>query len=167
MRNVLDRIGDKWTLLVIIALAAQPRRFSELHRAVPDVSKRMLTQTLRDLERDGLADREVFPTKPPQVRYSLSPLGHSVLAPVAGLIGWAEDTYPAIHEARKRFDGRVIESLPGLPPRFKSRGAPFGRRSLTLKMLLISLWPALRGTVVSERLHSSPWPSLPPRPAVG
>ena len=104
VRNVLDRIGDKWTLLVIVALAARARRFSELHRAVPDISKRMLTQTLRDLERDGLADREVFPTKPPQVRYSLSPLGRSVLGPVAGLVAWAESSYPAIRKARDRFD---------------------------------------------------------------
>ena len=104
VRNVLDRVGDKWTLLVIMALAARPHRFSELHRAVPDISKRMLTETLRDLERDGLADREVFPTKPPQVRYSLSPLGRSVLQPLAGLVAWAEHTYPAIREARARFD---------------------------------------------------------------
>ncbi len=65
VRNVLDRIGDKWTMLTLAALAAAPRRFSELHRIMPDISKRMLTQTLRDLERDGLATRHVFPTKPP------------------------------------------------------------------------------------------------------
>lgn len=106
VRNVLDRIGDKWTLLALVALAARPRRFSELHRAIPDISKRMLTQTLRDLERDGLADREVFPTKPPSVRYSLSRLGLSVLTPVAGLVAWAEDSYPAISAARERFDRR-------------------------------------------------------------
>ena len=64
----------------------------------------MLTQTLRDLERDGLVDREVFPTKPPQVRYSLSPLGLSVLTPLAALVDWAEQSYPAIREARQRFD---------------------------------------------------------------
>ena len=104
VRNVLDRVGDKWTMLALVALAARPRRFSELHRAIPDISKRMLAQTLRDLERDGLADREVFPTKPPQVRYSLSPLGLSVLTPLAALVGWAEQSYPAIREARQRFD---------------------------------------------------------------
>ena len=104
VRNVLDRIGDKWTLLVLVALARQPRRFSELHRAIPDISKRMLTQTLRELERDGIADREVFPTKPPSVRYSLSPLGRSVLTPLASLVDWAETSYPAIRAARDRFD---------------------------------------------------------------
>ena len=104
VRNVLDRIGDKWTLLVLVALAAQPHRFSQLHRAILDISKRMLTQTLRELERDGLIDREVFPTKPPSVRYSLSPLGRSVLPPLAGLVSWAEDSYGAIRAARQRFD---------------------------------------------------------------
>ena len=110
VRNVLDRVGDKWTMLALVALAPVPRRFSELHRTIPDISKRMLTQTLRDLERDGLADREVFPTKPPQVRYSLSPLGVSVLRPLAALVGWAEDSYPAIRDARQRFDAAAKET---------------------------------------------------------
>ena len=104
VRNVLDRIGDKWTLLVLVALAARPHRFSELHRAVPDISKRMLTQTLRELERDGLVDREVFPTKPPRVSYGLSSLGRSVLPPVAALVAWAEGSFGAIQTARMRFD---------------------------------------------------------------
>ncbi len=104
VRNVLDRVGDKWTLLALVALAAQPNRFSELHRAIPDISKRMLTQTLRELERDGLVDREVFPTKPPSVRYSLSPLGQSVLPPLAGLVDWAENSFDAIRASRARFD---------------------------------------------------------------
>ena len=109
VRNVLDRVGDKWTMLALVALASRPRRFSELHRAIPDISKRMLTQTLRELERDGLADRQVFPTKPPQVRYSLSPLGTSVLGPLAALVGWADESYPAIREARQRFDAASKE----------------------------------------------------------
>ena len=104
VRNVLDRIGDKWTLLALVALAARPHRFSELHRAIPDISKRMLTQTLRELERDGLAEREVFPTKPPSVRYSLLPLGRSVLVPLAALVTWAEGSYPLVRAARARFD---------------------------------------------------------------
>ena len=110
VRNVLDRIGDKWTMLVLVALAARPHRFGELHRAVPDISKRMLAQTLRELERDGIVDREVFPTKPPQVCYSLSDLGSSVLGPLAALVAWAEDTYPAIQRARARYDdsGRMF-----------------------------------------------------------
>ncbi|MFE1598806.1 winged helix-turn-helix transcriptional regulator [Methylobacterium sp. ID0610] len=104
VRDVLDHIGDKWTTLILIALAAAPRRFSELARSVPDISKRMLTQTLRDLERDGFVTRHVFPTKPPSVEYRLAPLGLSVLEPVAALVAWAERSHPAIREARNRFD---------------------------------------------------------------
>ena len=104
VRNVLDRIGDKWTVLTLTALAAAPRRFSELHRMMPDISKRMLTQTLRDLERDGMATRQVFPTKPPRVEYGLSELGRSVLEPLGGLIRWSEGNHASILEARARFD---------------------------------------------------------------
>ena len=104
VRNVLDRIGDKWTMLALVALASHPRRFSELHRAIPDISKRMMAQTLRALERDGLVERAVFPTKPPKVQYSLSPLGLSVLEPLAALVGWADHNYAAIRQARQHFD---------------------------------------------------------------
>ncbi|RKT21766.1 HxlR family transcriptional regulator [Paraburkholderia sp. RAU2J] len=105
VRDVLDRIGDKWSILMIMTLATRPQRFSELHRAVRDISKRMLTQTLRDLERDGLITRDVFPTKPPSVEYGLSPLGQSLLDPMAALIDWADRRYSDIHAARVRFDG--------------------------------------------------------------
>ena len=115
VRNVLDRIGDKWTMLVLAALAASPRRFSELHRAVPDISKRMLTQTLRDLERDGLATRHVFPTKPPSVEYRLSALGGSVLEPLAGLVGWAEQNYASIRQARAQFDATLLRDAGRAP----------------------------------------------------
>ncbi len=104
VRNVLDRIGDKWTSLLLVALAAKPRRFSELHRAVPDISKRMLTQSLRDLQRDGLITRHVFPTKPPSVEYRLSPLGHSAMVPLATLIDWAERSFAEIKASRAAFD---------------------------------------------------------------
>ncbi len=104
VRGVLDQLGDKWTTLTVITLAARPHRFSELLRAVPDISKRMLTQTLRDLERDGLITRHVFPTKPPAVEYRLAPLGQSLLAPLAALVAWAERTQGQIREARARFD---------------------------------------------------------------
>ena len=110
VRNVLDRIGDKWTTLVLTALAAKPRRFNELHRIMPDISKRMLTQTLRDLERDGLATRHVFPTKPPSVEYCLSPLGVSVLEPLAILVEWAEGSHPGIQRARARFDAALAQA---------------------------------------------------------
>ena len=105
VRDVLDCIGDKWSILMIMTLAMRPQRFSELHRAIRDISKRMLTQTLRDLERDGLITRHVFPTKPPSVEYGLSPLGQSLLDPMASLVDWADRRYSDIHAARVRFDG--------------------------------------------------------------
>src|ERR1700692_4981319 len=86
VRDVLDRIGDKWSILMIMTLATRPQRFSELHRAIRDISKRMLTQTLRDLGGDGRTTRHVFPTKPPSVEYCLSPLGQSLLDPMAGRV---------------------------------------------------------------------------------
>lgn len=105
VRDVLDCIGDKWSILMIMTLATRPQRFGELRRAIRDISKRMLTQTLRDLERDGLITRHVFPTKPPSVEYRLSPLGQSLLDPMASLIDWADRRYSDIHAARVRFDG--------------------------------------------------------------
>ena len=110
VRDVLDRIGDKWTMLVVVALATAPHRFSELQRAVPDISKRMLTQTLRGLERDGLATRHVFPTKPPSVEYRLSALGTSVLSPLAALVDWAECNHADILHARGQFDAASPEA---------------------------------------------------------
>lgn len=104
IRQVLDRIGDKWSCLIVMALAQKPMRFSELHRVMPDISKRMLTQTLRGLERDGLATRHVFPTKPPSVEYRLSPLGSSVLPSLRGLVDWAEANFGAIAASRQSFD---------------------------------------------------------------
>ena len=104
VRDVLHRIGDKWSILMIMILATRPQRFSELRRAIRDISKRMLTQTLRDLERDGLITRHVFPTKPPSVEYRLAPLGQSLLEPMASLIDWADRRYSDIHDARARFD---------------------------------------------------------------
>jgi DNA-binding HxlR family transcriptional regulator len=114
VRDVLDRIGDKWSILVVMTLAMRPRRFSELHRAIRDISKRMLTQTLRDLERDGLLSRHVFPTKPPSVEYRLTPLGQSLLDPMASLVDWADRRCSDIHVARARFDG-VQQSGPASP----------------------------------------------------
>lgn len=81
---------------MLFALAGEPRRFNALHRMVPDISKRMLTQTLHDLERDGLITRHVFPTKPPSVEYQLAPLGHSLLEPLGVLIAWADINHKEI-----------------------------------------------------------------------
>lgn len=104
VRDVLDRIGDKWTTLVLIVLADGPARFSAVHRAVPDISKRMLVQSLRGLERDGLVDRRVFPTTPPAVEYRLTVLGMSILGPLRDLVVWADASRNAIKAARTRFD---------------------------------------------------------------
>ncbi|PZO90952.1 MAG: transcriptional regulator [Sphingomonas sanxanigenens] len=102
VRNLLDQIGDRWSMLLIAALAGGPRRFSALARAVPDISKRMLTQTLRRLETDGLVHRDVQPTAPPSVTYSLTPLGESFAAPLLGLVEWAEANFAAVLAARAR-----------------------------------------------------------------
>ena len=104
VRDVLDRIGDKWTTLILIVLAEKPHRFGEIRRAVADISKRMLTQTLRTLERDGMVTRQVFPTTPPSVEYALSALGISVLRPLAALVEWSNDNHALIQRARIRFD---------------------------------------------------------------
>jgi DNA-binding HxlR family transcriptional regulator len=104
VRGVLDRIGDKWSTLIIITLTEGPLRFGQLRRAVPDISQRMLTQTLRDLQRDGLISRHVFPTQPPSVEYRLTPMGQSLLEPLAGLVRWAEAHHGAIRGARSAFD---------------------------------------------------------------
>jgi len=115
MRDLLDCIGDKWSTLMMIALAEGPLRFSALQRSVPDISKRMLTQTLRNLERDGLILRQVFPTKPPSVEYRLTPLGRSLLDPIALLIDWAERSHSEIRSARTRFDANSLEPAPVAP----------------------------------------------------
>jgi len=104
VRDVLDRMGDKWTTLIVITLAERPHRFSEIHRAVPDISRRMLTQTLRHLERDGMVLRQVFPTMPPSVEYRLTHLGESLLRPLAELIAWADGNHERIMAARVAYD---------------------------------------------------------------
>ena len=110
VRDVLDHLGSKWTTLILLALTQQTLRFSEVQRAVPDISKRMLTQTLRELERDGLIERTVYPTKPPSVEYRLSDLGESLLVPLAKLIAWAEDSHETIANARARYDAMQAET---------------------------------------------------------
>ncbi|WP_405484487.1 winged helix-turn-helix transcriptional regulator [Nocardia sp. NBC_00511] len=87
--EVLQRIGDKWTLLVLALLARRPYRYNELQRAIEGISQRMLTRTLRGLEADGLVRREVFPTVPPAVEYSLTTRGESLLDPLSALADWA------------------------------------------------------------------------------
>lgn len=104
VRDVLDRIGDKWSTLLLLTLGEGPHRFGALKRAVPDISQRMLTQTLRDLQRDGMISRTVFPTQPPSVEYRLTPMGESILGPLRALSDWADAHHAAIKAARATFD---------------------------------------------------------------
>ena len=104
VRGVLDKISDKWSMLLVMTLASGPRRFNQLKRDVPDISQKMLTQTLRDLQRDGMVARRVFDTKPPSVEYRLTELGQSIIVPFGHLITWASDNHGTIGEARKSFD---------------------------------------------------------------
>jgi DNA-binding HxlR family transcriptional regulator len=110
--EVLARIGDKWTVLVVNLLGAGPKRFSQVRREVGGISQRMLTLTLRALERDGFVTRTVHPTMPPSVEYALTDLGRSLLAPVRALGSWALANQQAIAEARHRFD-LAAGSTPG------------------------------------------------------
>ena len=102
--EILARVGDKWTILVVGVLGDGPKRFNEVRRALGSISQRMLTLTLRGLERDGLVTRTVFPTIPPRVDYELTKLGRSLLEPVNGLGLWARQNRSAIADARQRFD---------------------------------------------------------------
>ncbi len=105
--EVLSRVGDKWSVLIVMLLAGGPRRFNELKRMIGGISQRMLTLTLRGLERDGLVTRTLFPTIPPRVDYELTELGHSLKGPVEALGTWAFAHLPKIMESRKKFDGSV------------------------------------------------------------
>ena len=104
VRQVMQGIFGKWSTLLLLALSERPYRFGELRRLVPDISQRMLTQTLRDLERDGHVYRKVYATKPPSVEYGLTGLGTSMLIPLNDLVVWAGDNFAAVESARKRFD---------------------------------------------------------------
>jgi DNA-binding HxlR family transcriptional regulator len=100
----LARIGDKWTLLVVEVLADGPVRFNDIRRTIDKISQRMLTLTLRGLERDGLVTRTVYPTIPPRVEYELTRLGRTLREPVIAIAEWARKNLPAMAEARKAFD---------------------------------------------------------------
>ena len=105
--DVLDRVGDKWRVLVVVMLGDGPKRFNELGRSIASISRRMLTLTLRALERDGLVTRTMFPTIPPRVDYELTKLGRALLEPVGALGPWARDNHAKIVQARLKFDARV------------------------------------------------------------
>ena len=104
VNDVLSRVGDKWSVRVVMSLAEGPKRFNELRREIDSISQRMLTRTLRALERDGLVHREVTPSVPPRVDYSLTPLGASLTGPIARLGQWAMDNILAIEASRMAFD---------------------------------------------------------------
>jgi DNA-binding HxlR family transcriptional regulator len=106
VRDVLERVGDKWSVLLVVRLQAGPARFSELLRGVEGVSRRMLTRTLRLLERDGLVSRTVYPTTPPSVEYALTDLGHGLAVPLEGLTGWAVRHRADVERARREYDRR-------------------------------------------------------------
>ncbi|MDB4969677.1 MAG: HxlR family transcriptional regulator [Myxococcales bacterium] len=104
VREVLNRVGDKWSVQIVAFLRGGPRRFSELRRSIEGISQRMLTLTLKGLERDGLVTRTVSPTVPPRVDYALTTLGRTLLKPITALARWSEDNRHTIHRARAQFD---------------------------------------------------------------
>ena len=104
---MLDRVGDKWSVLVLILLADRDCRFNELKRQVGGISQKMLSQTLRALERDGLVRRDVAPTMPVTVSYALTPLGADLIAALRLMIDWAETRMPDVVVARRRYDERA------------------------------------------------------------
>jgi DNA-binding HxlR family transcriptional regulator len=106
VREVLNRVGDKWSVLIVAVLGDEKRRFSELLRSIDGISQRMLTLTLRGLERDGLVTRTVYPTIPPRVEYELTEVGRTLLVPINALAEWAGSHRVTIQAARDRFDAK-------------------------------------------------------------
>lgn len=104
VRDVLDRIGDKWSVLVLSHLEGGPKRFGVLRREISDISQRMLTGTLRHLQRDGFISRTVYPTVPPSVEYALTGLGRSLLMPLDQLVAWTTSNHAEVKQARRQFD---------------------------------------------------------------
>ena len=112
---ILARVGDKWSVLIVRTLGPGPRRFNDLKREIGGISQRMLSLTLRGLERDGLVTRTVFPTVPPRVDYELTGLGHSLWIPVEALGAWAQHNRAEIVAAQARFDGQAGKPPPARP----------------------------------------------------
>jgi DNA-binding HxlR family transcriptional regulator len=124
IREILGRIGDKWSLFIIFRLGDGPQRFTTLKRAVDGISQRMLTVTLRGLERDGIVSRTMYPVMPPRVDYALTPLGHTLLDAVGALMAWVDEHLPEVDAARDACDARSPGGDPELPV-----PAPRGRQS--------------------------------------
>jgi DNA-binding HxlR family transcriptional regulator len=112
VREVLNRVGDKWSVLVVALLRDGPKRFSEIRRSIEGVSQRMLTLTLRGLERDGLVTRTVEPTIPPRVDYELTKLGRTLLKPILTLAAWAQEHGSDMQGARHRYDSAAKAKSP-------------------------------------------------------
>lgn len=112
LREVLDRVGDKWSVLVMALLCDGPRRYSDLRRAIEGISQRMLTLTLRGLERDGLVTRTVIPSSPPRVSYELTPVGGTLSAKVGTLIHWSQQHRAYIAESRRQYDTAHARDVP-------------------------------------------------------
>ncbi len=108
VRELLTKIGDKWTIFLVLSLnlLGGRARFSELERAIPGISQRMLSVTLKNLERDGLVIRELFPEVPPRVEYEITGLGKSLLRPTQGLVDWAKANWEQVREAQSKYDAR-------------------------------------------------------------
>ncbi|RJQ07810.1 MAG: transcriptional regulator [Dehalococcoidia bacterium] len=121
LREMLNRIGDKWSVLVIATLGEGPQRFGELKRAIDGISQRMLTQTLRQLERDGIVSRSVYPTIPPRVDYALTPLGMSSLRAIQSLAEWAVEHGEDVAAARARYDALHLDTVSAFSPRATRR----------------------------------------------
>src|SRR3979409_1422126 len=111
VRDVLDRIGDKWSIPATALLDGRTRRFMDIRRAVPDISQRMLTVTLRHLERDGIVERTAYPTVPVTVEYCLTPLGTTLIHSVNGLVRWTAEHEREIAAARSTYDARLEEPI--------------------------------------------------------
>ncbi|MDA0172698.1 helix-turn-helix transcriptional regulator [Solirubrobacter taibaiensis] len=116
VRQILDRIADKWSLLAIALLEGRTLRFNELRREIDGISQRMLSVTLRQLERDGLVTRTVYPVVPPRVEYALTPLGASLHSTVQALVTWTESHQDQVAAARAHYDARDDQVMASVPP---------------------------------------------------
>ncbi len=128
-RDVLDRVGDKWSVYVIFLLGNGPRRFTELRRSIEGISQRMLTVTLRNLERDGLVSRTVYPVVPPRVDYALTRLGRTLLDTIGALVAWAEEHTGAIDRARATYDQRAARRSARVSPAVQVRRTVSNKRA--------------------------------------
>ncbi|MFI1069557.1 winged helix-turn-helix transcriptional regulator [Streptomyces puniciscabiei] len=115
-RQILDVLANKWTMLVMGALSGGPMRFGELRRRLDGITQKMLTQTLRTLERDGLVTRTVYPTIPPKVEYAATELGESVIALMHAIRTWSEDNINAVLDARDAYDARAAQEVRPVTP---------------------------------------------------